>query len=211
MLFPSLVPYHEGLAVVGGLMSVPSFLTVQRLAPEKITYTIKDEVAYKTRNSLMRIASFGIGCIGMGISATPLFYAVHQINPTIIFTTLGIASAFFGGASMITFMFPSGFLKGYGGALFGGITGLIGINIVSLIAKNYFGLTMLADVLQTAESFIGIGLFTMMIMYDTARAIRRYKQKDADHVGMAVQLLLDVWNLIIRIATEIAKSQNKKK
>ena len=37
-------------------------------------------------------------------------------------------------------------------------------------------------------------------MYDTHVAIKRYEKGDADHLGMSIQILLDVWNLIIRIA-----------
>ncbi len=49
-----------------------------------------------------------------------------------------------------------------------------------------------------------------MLMYDTHTAIKRYEKGDADHLGMSIQILLDVWNIIIRIATEIAKAQANK-
>jgi hypothetical protein len=51
-----------------------------------------------------------------------------------------------------------------------------------------------------------------MIIYDTHLAIKRYARGDADHLGMSIQILLDIWNIIIRVATELAKAQaNKKK
>lgn len=50
-----------------------------------------------------------------------------------------------------------------------------------------------------------------MITYDTVEAVKRYQNKYADHLGIAVQLLLDLWNLIIRIAAELAKTQSIKK
>lgn len=46
-----------------------------------------------------------------------------------------------------------------------------------------------------------------MILYDTHIAIKRYEIGDADHLGVSIQILLDVWNLIIRIATAIAKTK----
>ena len=62
---------------------------------------------------------------------------------------------------------------------------------------------------MTMESYVGIGLFNLMLMYDTHLAIARYEKGDADHLGMSIQILLDLWNLIIRIAKEIAKNKLK--
>jgi FtsH-binding integral membrane protein len=126
---------------------------------------------------------------------------------TIIPTTLGITTSIFGGASLVGMMLPRGFMLGYGTVLFGGMLGLIGLNVAAMIAAKSYGMVMLAQTLMTAESIIGVGLFSALLVYDTHKAIQRYEKKDADHLGMSIQILLDLWNLIIRIASRIAKTQ----
>lgn len=54
--------------------------------------------------------------------------------------------------------------------------------------------------LITGESYIGIGAFSLLIMYDTHLAIKRYEKGNSDHLGMSIQILLDVWNIIMRVA-----------
>jgi len=123
---------------------------------------------------------------------------------------MGVTSAIFGGASLMGFLLPRGAMLGYGSVLMGSLVGLIGLNFSGLLASKFLGIGLFASTLTTAESYIGIGLFSALLIFDTHTAIKRYKTGDADHLGMSIQILLDVMNLIIRIAREIAKHKNKK-
>ena len=123
--------------------------------------------------------------------------------------TMCITSSIFGGASLMGFFLPKSYVMGYSTILGGGMLGLLGLNASGLLAGKFLGYTLYANTLSTAESYLGIGLFTMMIVYDTHVAIKRYQKGDADHLGMSIQLLLDLWNLIIRIAASMAKDKKK--
>ncbi len=107
------------------------------------------------------------------------------------------------------FLLPKSYAMGYGTILGGSMLGLLGLNASGLLAGKFLGYTLYANTLSTAESYLGIGLFTMMIIYDTHIAIKRYQKGDADHLGMSIQLLLDLWYLIIRIATNLSKTTRK--
>jgi FtsH-binding integral membrane protein len=157
----------------------------------------------------MRLAIFGVGCIAMGLSAAPLFLEVQTINSAILPMTMGITAAIFGGASLTAFLMPKTKMLGYKGVLTGGLFGLLGLNFSGILAAKFLGITVFANTLTTAESYVGIGIFTLMIIYDTHQAIKRYERGDSDHLGMSIQIILDIWNLIIAIAKEIAKSKLK--
>ena len=107
-------------------------------------------------------------------------------------------------------LMPKTKMLGYGGILSGSLFGLIGLNVSGSLAAKFLGITLFANTLTTAESYLGIGIFTLMIIYDTHQAIKRYERGDADHLGMSIQILLDIWNIIITIAKEIAKAKANK-
>lgn len=138
-----------------------------------------------------------------------MFIAINEISAIILPLSMGITVAMFGGASLIGLMMPKGAMLGYGNVLLGGMVGLIALNLGGIILGKYTGYTVFAETLMTMESYVGIGLFNLMLMYDTHLAIARYEKGDADHLGMSIQILLDLWNLIIRIAKEIAKNKLK--
>ena len=98
------------------------------------------------------------------------------------------------------FLLPRGFMLGYGSVLTGGLVGLLCLNFSGILAAKFMGMSLFASTLSTVESYFGIGLFSALLIYDTHTAIKRYKTGDADHLGMSIQILLDVINLIIRIA-----------
>lgn len=170
---------------------------------------MKDDTIYRTSNDPARLAMFSIGCIAMGLSASPLFLAIQDVSNAILPMTMGVTAAIFGGASLMGLIMPRTMMLGYGGVLGGSLFGLIGLNATGMLAAKYLGITVFANTLTTVESYMGIGIFTLMIIYDTHLAIKRYQRGDADHLGMSIQILLDIWNLIIAIAKEIAKAKMK--
>jgi FtsH-binding integral membrane protein len=87
---------------------------------------------------------------------------------------MGITASIFGGASIMGLLLPRSYALGYGTILGGGMLGLLGLNASGLLAGKFLGLTLFANTLTSAESYLGICLFTLMIMYDTHVAIKRY-------------------------------------
>lgn len=160
----------------------------------------RGEQVVRTKNSPARLAVYGAGCISLGFSISPLLYSINEISMNILPLTMGITGAIFGGSSLVGLLLPRGFMLGYGSVLTGGLLGLLALNFTGILAAKYLGLATFAATLSTVESYCGIGLFSAMLMYDTHVAIKRYKAGDADHLGMSIQIFLDVMNLIIRIA-----------
>jgi FtsH-binding integral membrane protein len=50
-----------------------------------------------------------------------------------------------------------------------------------------------------AQAYLGVALFSALIGYDTHVAMAEYRSGIADHLRLSVQLVLDFWNLLIRI------------
>lgn len=181
------------------------------MKPIYLREIVNQNVIYRTKNDAGRLIIFGIGCIGMGLSAAPLFLSIHETSNIILPMSMGITAAIFGGASLVALMLPKDSALSYGSVLGGGLLGLISLNLTGIILNYTYGPNIYSSTLWTAESYLGIGIFTLLIVYDTHVAIKRYQKGDADHLGMSIQILLDLWNLILRIANEIAKAQAKKK
>ncbi len=148
---------------------------------------------------------YGLGTIGLGLSAAPLFAYAAMISPSILPSAIGLTTAIFGGASLVAYSMPKDKMLGYGGALFGSLLGLIGLQVIGLLTGVFIGPNALTSMLFTAQNYIGIGLFTAFIAYDTHVAIKMYELKQADHIGMSVQFLLDFWNLLINIVSLMSK------
>jgi FtsH-binding integral membrane protein len=201
----------EMLFIGGGIVSFFSFKTAQKIRPTFYEERIKDDIIYRTKNDMGRLGIYGIGCIGMGLSASPIFLSIHEVSSIILPMTMGVTAAIFGGASLVGLLLPRTTMLGYRNVLTGGLLGLLGLNVSGALAAKFLGFTLFATTLSTPESYIGIGLFTLMLIYDTTVAIKRYEKGDADHLGMSIQILLDIWNLIIKIAIEIAKAKAKGK
>jgi hypothetical protein len=123
--------------------------------------------------------------------------------------TMGITASIFGGAALLGMILPRSFMLGYGSVLFGGIIGLMSFKFALLGAASLGTIPILNFSLTSSDSLCGIVLFSALSIYDTHMAIGRYKKGDADHLGTSIQILLDLWNLIIRIAKEVAKAKLK--
>ena len=118
---------------------------------------------------------YGIGIIGLGLGAAPLFMMVNAMSQTAIPTALALTSAVFGGASILAYNMPKDKMLGYGGVLMGSLLGLIGLQVIGLLSAVFIGPNMLAGLLFDANNFIGIGLFSALIAYDTHVAIKMYE------------------------------------
>jgi FtsH-binding integral membrane protein len=197
---PNFVEAADTLLFVGGIISFFSFKVAQQIRPTFYEEKINEGMIYRTKNDWDRLAIYGMGCIGMGIATSPIFLAISGAGGAIIPMTMGVTAAIFGGASLVGLYLPKNTLLGYRSALKGSLIGLIGLNATGLLAAQIFGISLFASTLTSFESYMGIGLFSLMLIYDTTVAISRYEKGDADHLGMSIHVLLNVLNLIVRIA-----------
>ncbi len=87
----------------------------------------------------------------------------------------------------MAYSMPKDKMLGYGRVLGGSLLGLIGLQIVGILSAVFMGPNPLSTLLFSIDNYIGIGLFTAFIAFDTHLAIKMYEMREADHLGMAVQ------------------------
>lgn len=138
---------------------------------------------------------FGLGVLGLGLGGAPLIAFASAVNPTVVPTCLGLTAAIFGGASLMAYNMKKDSMLKYGGVLFGSLLGLIGLQVGGLLASLLIGPNVFSLMMLNATSYISVGLFSAFILYDTHVAIKMYELGQPDHLGMATQFLLDIWNI----------------
>lgn len=89
--------------------------------------------------------------------------------------------------------------------MMGSLLGLIGMQLVGILSTLVVGPNPLSTLLFSLDNYAGILLFTGFIGYDTHVAIREYQEGNADHLGMSLQLILDFWNILIRVMSILSK------
>lgn len=193
-------------AIVGGLLTIGSFMGVQFMKPTHLTENVFGSGSIlKTQNPISRIMLYSLGVLSLGMSASPLFAYMHMLNPTIIPASLGITLGIFGGASAMAYAMPKDKMLGFGRILGGSLLGLIAMQLVGLGSAYFMGPNALSTLLFSLDNYAGILLFSGLIAYDTHVAIKEYELGNADHLGISVQLLLDFWNLLIRVMQIMSK------
>ena len=71
-----------------------------------------------------------------------------------------------------------------------------------------FGPNALSALVHNVDIYGGIGLFTLMSIYDSYMAKQMYLKGEADHLGCATTVYLDFINLLIRIMEALAKKKD---
>lgn len=206
MSIPALAASMMPLAVAGCISTLVGFIGTSFTQPtdvveeESIPPNQKVSIL-KTVNSPFRHALHGLGVVGLGLSAAPLFALAAMVNPSILPTCIGLTTAIFGGASLIAYSQPAGQMLKYGRVLTGGLFGLIGLQIVGMLTTLVMGPNPFSMMLFRADTYLGIALFSAFIAYDTHAAMQMYQMGRADHLGMAGQFILDFWNILVRLVS----------
>jgi hypothetical protein len=145
----------------------------------------------------------------MGAVASVVLLAAEGFDATVLPMGLGMAGAIFGGASLMGLVMPKSAILGYKSALAGSLLGLLGLNAVLLTSFHFLGLSELTSVLLSTENIFGVILFSGLLVYNTSLAIKRYEQGEADHLGMSIQLLISLWNILLRIMARMPNIKKK--
>jgi FtsH-binding integral membrane protein len=177
MSIPYILANMGTCSIVGAIMTIGGLISVNMMKPKNIVENVNGVEIFKTINSPLRVGLYTTGIIGLGLGATPLFLMAQMANPTIIPTALGLTSAIFGGASLVAYNMPKDKMLGYGGVLTGSLLGLIGLQLVGLLSTAFMGPNAFSSLLFSANNYIGIGLFTALIAFDTHLAIKMYEMR----------------------------------
>lgn len=183
----------------GFVLTLAGLIGCQYIQPTYITEYVNGHLIYKTANSPARIALYSLGLAGLGMTAAPALAMAAAVSPSTIPMAMAMTAAIFGGASLAAYNIPSTKMASIGRILFGSLLGLIGLQIIGLVAHLISGPNMLTSLLFRADNYLGILLFSGFVAYDTHVAMNSYEAGAADHLGMSVQFLLDVWNIFIRL------------
>ena len=108
----------------------------------------------------------------------------------------------------MAYALPKDKMLGYGKIFGGSLLGLIAMQLVGLGSAYFLGPNALSSLLFSIDNYAGILLFSGLIAYDTHVAIKEYEMGNADHLGISVQLLLDFWNLLIRVMQIMSRFKN---
>ena len=199
MSIPALSVMMGGLSLLGFIATIGGLIGASYMKPIHHTDMVNGVPVYRTSNSPLRIGLYALGCMGLGLTGAPLFSMAAAISPSIMPTAIGLTTAIFGGASLAAYNMPKGKMLGYGGVLGGALLGLIGLQLVGILSALIMGPNALSLMLFKADTYLGIGLFSIFIAYDTHVAIKSYELGEADHIGNSIQFLLDFWNILVRI------------
>lgn len=174
MSIPMILMNPMPTAIVGGLLTIGSFVGVQAMKPKYVTENVPGVPGsiHKTENSFGRLALFSMGVLSLGMSASPLFAYMNMMDPSIITTSLGLTLGIFGGASAIAYTMPKDKMLGYGRVFMGSLVGLIAMQLVGLGSAYFMGPNALSSLLFNVNTYAGILLFAGFIGYDTHVAIK---------------------------------------
>lgn len=188
------------VCTIGGIVSMlVGLLGAGKMAPIPANETYNGIPILKTANSPARLALYGLGLAGLGLSAAPLFSYAYFTSPHILPSAIGISAAIFGGASLVAYSMPKDKMLSTGRILGGSLLGLIGLQLVGLVSYLITGPNALTSLLFRADNYLGILLFSAFVAYDTHVAIKSYEMGYADHLGMSISFIMNIWNILMRV------------
>lgn len=192
---------HLGSGLVLGLggaigLSCTRYDVHRKLYREE--HSMQEAEEYYSTNSLPRQLSFASLVLGMGLTTTPIIVfggATGILAPALLST-----SFVFGGATWYAATRRGRELSMWGPALAGGLLGMVGCGMTGIASQMIFGPNnMFSAFAHDIDLYVGIPLFTGLVVYDTYCAIEMYQERDPDHLGCAATLYLDFLNLFIRM------------
>lgn len=190
-------------SIMGLSMGKKTKHTIQEIINGK-NYTTK-----YTEHSILRKLSYGGLVTGTGIIMTPLAVICASIDPLIIPKALVATSAVTLGAMYYTLNKRQGELNSWGAPLYGALTGFVGLGLLSLSSQLIYGHNTFSEIWYNIDTYAGIPLFAGLIAYDTSKAIEKYEE-DPDEINAATEIYLDFINVLIRMMSIMAKSNEKK-
>jgi len=197
------VALNPFLTMFGGLaLSIGGIVAINRIPPEIVVEkNAQNQMVEKWTNPLNRKLAFSAIIAGSGIMIAPFIRGLLFVNPGIIPMAAGLSLLTMGGASLYAMYKPLGHFKAWESTLYGGLIGLIGMNVFSLILTAMIGPNVFSIACSRVDMYVGLGLFSAFQALDTHLAVEAYKQGNYDHLMHVVNFFLNFKNIFIRIAT----------
>lgn len=160
-------------------------------------------------NNPLRQAMFALGVIGLGFGSAPIIAYATAINPTIVPTCIGLTLAIFGGASLTAYNMRKDAMLKYGRVLLGSLMGLAAFQLLTLTSTYLFGLNSFFYMSYDFTNIFAMGLFPLLVLYDTHVAMKKYELGTPDHLSIVTQLLLNAWNIFITLLRMFTRNDRR--
>lgn len=108
-------------------MTLGGIFGASAMAPTYHVDNVSGSQALRTTNSGGRIALYGIGMAGLGLSFAPMMGMFNMVNPAIIPTSIVLSASIFGSASLYAYTRPKDSLISWGSSLYSALFGMIGL------------------------------------------------------------------------------------
>jgi FtsH-binding integral membrane protein len=190
--------YHPfGLLLGGAAMSLGGIFAFTSIPPNITVSHVDGKTIENWTNPQSRLLSFAAIIAGSGITLSPFLTTIS--NPLAVPTAIGAAILILGGSSIYALKKPIGHFKTWEATLSGGLIGLLGINLLSILFQAVVGPNLFTYTCMNVDMYVGLGLFTAFQAYDTNRAVREFQLGNFDHLSHVVQFFLNFKNLFIRL------------
>ncbi len=157
-------------------------------------------LAAKSTNPLVSLLGYGLVVVPFGLSMGPI---VAMYTAASVVKVLAVTTGMVVGLGVIGAVYPKS-LESWGVFLIGALLVLILAQFVTIILAA-FGLNVSGA--MTALDWIGVGIFSLLVVYDLNRAMRVERTHD-NAIDCAVGIYLDFINIFIRLLSIMGKRKD---
>lgn len=156
-------------------------------------------ISSKSNSPLVSFLGYNLVVVPVGLVLSSVVYYYGGLSSTLVLQAIIYTAGITCVMICLSILYPQFFSK-LGGLLFGGLIGLIIVEIVLLIM----------GVAQSFSSMIGAVLFSFYIGYDYYKA-QQYPKTVDNAVDSALDIYLDIINLFIRILSILGRGSSSSK
>jgi len=203
----SAVFFHPFLMLFGGLaLSFGGIGAFKSISPNITRETVNGVEVEKWVNPLSRQLAFSAIVIGTGISLSPLLAVLN--DPSTILLAMGLTVTMMGGSSLYALKKPLGQFKSWEANLVGGLFGIIGMNLISILTYAFIGPNIFSFACSRLDLYLGIALFSAFQAYDTQFAVEEFRKGQYDHLSQVIKFFLNFSNLFVCILQILGRDRN---
>jgi len=202
------VYFHPFLMLFGGLaLSFGGIGAFKSISPNITRETVNGVEVEKWVNPLSRQLAFSAIVIGTGVSLSPLLAVLN--DPSTILLAMGLTVTMMGGSSLYALKKPLGQFKSWEANLVGGLFGIIGMNLISILTYSFIGPNVFSFACSRLDLYLGIVLFSAFQAYDTQFAVEAFRRGQYDHLSQVIKFFLNFSNLFVRILQILGRDRNQ--
>lgn len=181
---------------VAAVAAIPALAVASPLAGIAALGTVLGLVFMKnasivTRQNLL----LGTGAL-LGLSVAPM----AMISLPTTFMALAGTGAIFSGFTLAALKAKNGTFLKMGGLLMGGLLIVLLAGFGSILLPMFgFANAAVIAALTNVNLYLGLGLFSIFVAFDTQNMIENARHGNHDHVSDALGLFLDAFNIFVRL------------